>query len=443
MVEKKDDQKEILFDVSKKELGSPYSTYKKLYRRLKDKFRCSTNKDLVTLERLKEVHLAVFAGPREMFSSDEFEAIKEYINTGGSVLFLLGEGGETKCNTNVNYLLEEFGIMVNSDAVARTTFYKYLHPKEVYISNGILCEDIIRCATGEKRKDKPTNGGSSKLDLNITKEDDIPSVYGPGHGLDFVYPYGATLNVQSPAIAILSSGPISYPLNRPIGAVYHKPSNGRLCVLGSILAFSDEFLEREKNKQLQDTIFKWLLRANDCDLSHQYGKEPEFSDYHYIPHTQALADNFKSCLQEAEPLPRDFTQLFDDTLFKFDTNLIPEAIKLYQELGVRHEPLTLIPPQFETPLPALQPGIFAPCLRDCQPPKLDLFDLDEQFASERIRLAQLTNKCTNDDLEYYVVETGEILGVTQKIERRNAKSVLEYIFRQLVNFKKLNQDQNV
>jgi len=149
--------------------------------------------------------LAVFAGPREMFSSDEFEAIKEYINSEGSVLFLLGEGGETKCNTNVNYLLEEFGIMVNNDAVARTTFYKYLHPKEVFISNGILCDDIVRCANGEKRRDKEKDG----LHLNITKDDEVPSVYGSGHGLDFVYPYGATLNVQAPGMAILSSGPIS------------------------------------------------------------------------------------------------------------------------------------------------------------------------------------------------------------------------------------------
>jgi hypothetical protein len=33
---------------------------------------------------------------------------------------------------------------------------------------------------------------------------------------EFVVPYAATLNVQNPAKAILSTGPISYPLNRPI-----------------------------------------------------------------------------------------------------------------------------------------------------------------------------------------------------------------------------------
>ena len=30
----------------------------------------------------------------------------------------------------------------------------------------------------------------------------------------------------------------------------------------------------------------------------------------------------------------------------------------------------------------------------------------------RIRMAQLTNKCTDDDIEYYVRECGDILGVS-------------------------------
>jgi len=151
--------------------------------------------------------------------------------------------------------------------------------------------------------------------------------------------------------------------------------------------------------------------------------------------------NLRSCLQESDPLPRDFTQLFDDSLFKFDTDLIPEGVKLYHHLGVKHEPLTLIPPQFETPMPALQPAVFMPCLREPPPPALDLFDLDEQFASERVRLAQLTNKCTDDDLDFYIRQAGEVLGVTHKLgERKGAKNILEYIFKELVGYKKMNQD---
>lgn len=82
-----------------------------------------------------------------------------------------------------------------------------------------------------------------------------------------------------------------------------------------------------------------------------------------------------------------------------------------QLLNVKHEPLSLIPPQFETPLPPLQPAVFPPTLREPPPPALDQFDLDEHFASERIRLAQLTNKCSESDLDYFVRESGEILGV--------------------------------
>jgi len=434
-------QKVVMFDMSKKEYGNPQGCYKKLYRKLKAEFKVMIYKELISLERLKEAQLVIFPGPKEMFSVEEFTAIKNYLASGGSVLFMLGEGGEAKGNTNVNYLLEEFGISVNNDAVVRTAYYKYLHPKEAFISNGILCEDMVRCAKGERKKDKENE--KPGFSLNITKEDHADPIGTKDNGgLDFVFPYGATLNVQKPAVPILSSGPISYPLNRPVAAVCNKPGQGRLGVLGSVKMLDDEFYDFEKNKQIMDVISKWLINANDCQLSFKYGEEPELTEYHHVPNTQGLAMNLKSCLQENEQLPRDFTQLFDDTLFKFSMELVPEAIQLYQQLGVKHEPLTLIPPQFETPMPPLQPAVFPPCLREPPPPALDLFDLDEQFASERVRLAQLTNKCTDDDLEFYIRQAGEIMGVNDKLGegKRGAKNVLEYVFRQLVNFKKMNQD---
>lgn len=161
-----------------------------------------------------------------------------------------------------------------------------------------------------------------------------------------------------------------------------------------------------------------------------------------------------------EELPSDFTTLFDAELFKFDISLLPAAITLYDNLKLKHEPLSLILPQFEVPLPALEPAVFHPLLRDLPPPPLELFDLDEQFASERVRLAQLTNKCmcldllfmilcdcfawvgNNDDLEYYVRECAEILGVTEKLPSKDmtAKHILHHVFSQIVSWKKLNQE---
>ena len=38
-------------------------------------------------------------------------------------------------------------------------------------------------------------------------------------------------------------------------------------------------------------------------------------------------------MEERDELPRDFTTMFDQTMFKFDTNLIPEAVELYKVLA--------------------------------------------------------------------------------------------------------------
>lgn len=71
---------------------------------------------------------------------------------------------------------------------------------------------------------------------------------------------------------------------------------------------------------------------------------------------------------------------------------VPEAVSLYQQLGVKKAPLSLIPPAFETPLPPLTPATFPPVLREPPPPALELFDLDEAFAGEQVR--QDAQPCT-------------------------------------------------
>jgi intraflagellar transport protein 52 len=96
-----------------------------------------------------------------------------------------------------------------------------------------------------------------------------------------------------------------------------------------------------------------------------------------------MADKLRSCLQESEDLPKDFTTLFKDNLYKFDTEHIMESISIFKDLNVTHQTLTLIPPQFETPMPNLSPATFPPSLKDLPMPELDLYDLDEQFASEK------------------------------------------------------------
>jgi intraflagellar transport protein 52 len=137
-------------------------------------------------------------------------------------------------------------------------------------------------------------------------------------------------------------------------------------------------------------------------------------------------------------------------------------VHINQSLNVKHEPLTLIPPQFELPLPPLQPAVFMPPMRELPPPSLDLFDLDQEFATEKSRLAQLTNKCTSEaDLDYFVRESGSILGVLDAIEKQRdaagelrattsfafgkhelvSKQILFQVLKACVQFKKMDAGQ--
>eukprot|EP01135_Chromosphaera_perkinsii_P004724 Nk52_evm35s294 gene=Nk52_evmTU35s294 len=412
----------VIFDMSKKELCTPNSGFRNLHRRLKGNWNVGVIKDEISRERLSEADLVIFGGPREKFSVGEFDAIQQYMAGGGNVMIMIGEGGETRFNTNINYLLEEFGMMVNSDAVVRSVYYKYFHPKEALISQGVLNREFNRAAG----KSVVT---STKGSLN--KE---------GSSLSFLYPFGATIEAQKPAIPILSTGSSSFPLNRPVCAVHaNKSGKGKLAVLGSVHMFSDQYLDKEENSKIFDVLLQWLTTSK-IQLNQIDAEDPDVADYHFLPDTHELSDTLRSCLQESDDIPKDFTSLFNHSLFKLDTSVIPAAVQAYNQLKIKHEPLTLIQPQFETPLPPLQPAVFPPTFKELPPPSLDLFDLDEQFSSENARLAQITNKCTDEDLEYYVRECGEILGVTEGIpqDKRDAKHILEFIFNRVVEFKKLS-----
>ena len=84
---------------------------------------------VIDLNSLLQARVFVIAGPREKFTETEINHLKKYLETGGALLVLLGEGGEKRFDTNINFFLEEYGIMINSDAVVRTNYHKYFHPK--------------------------------------------------------------------------------------------------------------------------------------------------------------------------------------------------------------------------------------------------------------------------------------------------------------------------
>lgn len=95
--------------------------------------------------------MLLLGAPRQPFTGHELQYIKQYVEQGGNVLVIMQEGGEQRLDTNINAFLEQVGISVNNDSVIRKHFYKYLHPKEAFIGNGILNKELVRVAKGEAK----------------------------------------------------------------------------------------------------------------------------------------------------------------------------------------------------------------------------------------------------------------------------------------------------
>ncbi|CAG2110970.1 unnamed protein product [Medioppia subpectinata] len=418
----------IVFDISKSTNFSLNDGYRTLQRRLKTSgWKVSSNKEEITSEILSQSTVFLILAPKAKYTDIEFKHLRKHIQNGGKLFVMLGEGGERKAGTNVNFLLEEYGISINNDTVVRSAYYKYYHPKEAQIGNGILNRGLLQSANKLQK-------------LNNGENDDTNQI----QNISFVYPFGATLNVAKPAVAVLSTGSVSLPLNRPVCAFYNEPkSGGKIVVLATTLMFSDAYIEKEDNSLVKDIIMHYFTDAN-FSLNTIDAQNPEVSDYYTIPDIELLSEQPFSSLEESEELPSDYNKLFSKTINQITNSELTQVLKAYEELQMDRETLKLIKPQFDTPLPALQPAVFPPTFRELSKPALELFDLDDAFSSIPTRLTQIANKCSENDLEYFVRECGLIVGINEAVTgTKSAKAILNYMFSKIVEFKKPSYKTNL
>ncbi|CAH0403051.1 unnamed protein product [Chilo suppressalis] len=432
----------ILFDISKNELFKINENYKMLHRKLKTTWKVMINRDELSENILQDVKILVIPGPQNAFTDDELASMKSVVERGDSVLVIMTDGGEERMNTNINFFLEEYGIIVNNDCVVRAKYHKFYHPKECHISNGILNRAVLKSIM------KMPNYTSESDDY--LEEPATPN---------FVYPYGATLTVKKPAAAILSSSDVCYPVKRPVAAMYSsEKTGGKLFVIGSGHFFTDQYLECECNDLIRELVFNHLGGVMDLHLNPVDVEDPDVNEYRTLGDVSWLS-TVPLPVPATAPPPR-LTPLHPHALFTwrlFSLNLaqLPEVLGLYEALGVKHEPLRLIAPQFETPFPPLQLAVFPPTFREPPPPPLELFDLDEAFSSEKSQLARLANKCLQpnaskmgqgdgrqleNELEYFVRECGRVVRLSRAQpteEMPSAKVILHQLAVQLATYKKI------
>ena len=53
--------------------------------------------------------------------------MRQFLENGGSILSMAGEGGEDNMKTNINYFLEDFGISVNTGKIMNYNKFYYSH----------------------------------------------------------------------------------------------------------------------------------------------------------------------------------------------------------------------------------------------------------------------------------------------------------------------------
>ncbi|KAJ6217546.1 hypothetical protein RDWZM_008703 [Blomia tropicalis] len=415
----------ILFDLSKQVTTTTVSVNrsttnvniqnecKLLQKRLKLKgYKIIINKEVLGGDLLKKCNLIIIFMPQLKYSQLEFSNLKSFLDNGGKVLILLEEGGERKSSSNVNYFMEEFGISINNDKVIRTSFYKYYNPKEVLIQDGILNRALFQQAA-------KLNGS------NVS-----------GKTLPYLYPFGATLNVAKPAVAILSTGSTSFPPCRPTCAVYENQSSGQMIVLGSGHVFMDKYLHKENNVLLLD-LFMSYFNGGTFALNSIDSLNPEIVDYNMVPDLEVLCSNPMLILSESEDIPSDYTSLFSKEIKKISNRSLCRVNKAFEELQIEKRPLKVIKPHFETPFAPLQPAVFAPVFRALNKPELELYDLDEEFSSVPNKLTKLANKC-NNDVDYFIRESGLILGLNLNFNQDVSKHILYSIASSIASYKRIN-----
>lgn len=224
------------------------------------------------------------------------------------------------------------------DAVVRTQYYKYFHPKECMIGGGVVCETMWRHLLAQP--------AVSKIPFDFSDEKTK---------LQFVYPYGATLSIAHPANILMTTGAAAYPFNRPVAGYHRNNAQGKVLTIGSGHMFTDKYMADESNVAIWEYLVNLMGDGGPVFTSYDFS-DVDVNDNALVPDTIFLADQAKMCLLESLDcdIPADFKRMFNTKMHGISNDLMPNVIGLYQQLDVQYEQLKIIKPQFEIPLPALQ-----------------------------------------------------------------------------------------
>lgn len=331
------------------------------------------NKEAIRYQRIKQATLLIFPSPTLSLDKEELSSVKSYLEEGGNLILLGNEGWGKDIDNGFNELLGVAGISFLGNSVIKTNFFRYNHPKEALISNGLFYEG--------QAEEMRTGAGRvlSKIDFrDLDDNEDEGNNFG---GMSVVFPFGSSLSVNEPAISIFHSGTSCYPIGSPLIAL-SKIGRGRMAVIGSWKIAEDHYYDKEDNSILLNSIIQaltqekiWkIISTSIKKISNKNPPQP------ILPNIESLSERLKPCIDETMDISTSFLNHFQTKLYESNFEHLPESLDLYKKLNVPCQPLKFITPSFETPMLGMTPSVFPPVLADLESPALELYDLDDEFA---------------------------------------------------------------
>lgn len=374
-------------------------------------------KDEIRFDSIRSFDLIILPNVSdEILTTKELEELNQYVDCGKSCAFWAQE--HTQRLEHVNEFLSKFGMKFERDGVVRTAFSKYLHPKNALVNDGILHPSLLsKSSCGNQQTDVVVHKATSEDESN-----------------QFVYPHGCSIDVNAPSQPILSSGMFSFPCKRPIACAWEDISSatrnerGRIVAIGSSLMFADKWIEKEGNQDLFTSFTKFLLHDGISFEQSLNKREGRIEEAKVVPDIESLSERLRWCVDSNPPLPQDVTSLLRKSPLSYDMSMVSRIVKLYRELNVEKEPLSLITPEFVLPTPPLQPAVFPPKALPFDPPALEFFDLEEELSEPSIRLGRLATEHDDGDLDSFIRGAGACVGLNEYNEEAGVKGILYLAF---------------
>ena len=238
----------------------------------KNNYKTQTIKLLEKPDIPKECRVVVVAGPTHDYIQPEIDALKTYVESGGSALFMLDPPlkmakQEVDENQPLNTLLAGWGVTVDSDLALDTSGVGQLFGMgpEVPLVTSYESHAIVR-----EMKDVPTGFPLARsLDVKNGDKTTVEKLFSTSDN-SF-----ATKNLGSPEIRETASDKKG-PLLLGAAGTYtsgKEAGNGRFVVVGSSSWVANFFLRFNGNRDLVMNMLNWL--TSDEDLISIRPKEPE------------------------------------------------------------------------------------------------------------------------------------------------------------------------